>query len=145
VELRGCPTTVTLLKRMGVPVTAARPDDYGHEFLDLVLAIRVVRDLDQALEHIALYGSEHTEAIVAQELPATERFAREVAASAVMINASTRFNDGGELGLGAEIGISTTRLHAFGPMGLRELTAQKHVVRGQGQTRAATHLKGSKR
>jgi glutamate-5-semialdehyde dehydrogenase len=135
VELRGCPTTVTLLKRAGVPVREAAPDDYGREFLDLILAIRVVRDLDQALEHIARYGSEHTEAIVTRELAASERFVDEVMASAVVVNASTRFNDGGELGLGAEIGISTSRLHAFGPMGLRELTSQKYVVRGTGQTR----------
>ncbi len=135
VELRGCPTTVTLLKRAGVPVTAAVADDWGREFLDLILAVRVVKDLDQALEHIAQYGSEHTEAIVTRELDAAERFTREVTASGVMVNASTRFNDGGELGLGAEIGISTSRLHAFGPMGLRELTAQKYVVRGHGQVR----------
>jgi glutamate-5-semialdehyde dehydrogenase len=135
VELRGCPTTVTLLRRAAVAVRAAAPDDYGREFLDLILAVRVVRNLDQALEHIARYGSGHTDAIVTDALPAAERFCREVASSAVMVNASTRFNDGAELGLGAEIGISTTRLHAFGPMGLKELTAQKYVVRGAGQTR----------
>ncbi|MGA9522967.1 MAG: glutamate-5-semialdehyde dehydrogenase [Myxococcaceae bacterium] len=135
VELRGCPTTTTLLKRAGIPVTPATADDWGREFLDLILAVRVVKDLDQALEHIAQYGSEHTEAIVTGELDAADRFTREVTASGVMVNASTRFNDGGELGLGAEIGISTSRLHAFGPMGLRELTAQKYVVRGHGQVR----------
>lgn len=135
VELRGCPSTVTLLSREGLPVTPASVDDYGREFLDLILAIRVVRDLDQALEHIASYGSEHTEAIVTSTIDTADRFTREVTASAVMVNASTRFNDGGELGLGAEIGISTSRLHAFGPMGLRELTAQKYVVRGHGQVR----------
>jgi glutamate-5-semialdehyde dehydrogenase len=135
VELRGCPTTVAILGRAKVAVRPALPDDYGREFLDLVLAIRVVRDLEQAIGHIARYGSEHTEAIVTSDLDAAERFTREVAASAVMVNASTRFNDGGELGLGAEIGISTSRLHAFGPMGLCELTAQKYVVRGQGHVR----------
>jgi glutamate-5-semialdehyde dehydrogenase len=135
VELRGCPTTVTLLRRAGVECKAAQADDFGQEFLDLVLAVRVVRGLDDALDHIAQYGSEHTEAIVTNDLPASERFTREVTASAVVVNASTRFNDGGELGLGAEIGISTSRLHAFGPMGLRELTSQKYVVRGQGQVR----------
>lgn len=135
VELRGCPTSTTLLQRAKVPVTPAAEDDFGKEFLDLILAVRVVRDLDQALEHIARYGTEHTEAIVTRDLEAAERFTREVTASAVIVNASTRFNDGGELGLGAEIGISTSRLHAFGPMGLRELTAQKYVVRGQGQVR----------
>jgi glutamate-5-semialdehyde dehydrogenase len=135
VELRGCPTSVTLLRRAAVPVKAAAPGDYGREFLDLILAVRVVRNLDQALEHVARYGSGHTEAIITDALPAAERFCREVASSAVMVNASTRFNDGAELGLGAEIGISTSRLHAFGPMGLKELTAQKYVVRGAGQIR----------
>ncbi len=135
VELRGCPTTVSLLSRAGVEVKHAQPDDYGREFLDLILAIRVVKDLDQALEHIAVFGSEHTEAILTADDAAAARFTREVTASGVMVNASTRFNDGGELGLGAEIGISTSRLHAFGPMGLRELTAQKYVVRGKGQVR----------
>jgi glutamate-5-semialdehyde dehydrogenase len=94
-----------------------------------------VKDLDGALEHIARYGSEHTEAICTESLKASERFTREVTASAVVVNASTRFNDGGELGLGAEIGISTSRLHAFGPMGLKELTSQKYVVHGAGQVR----------
>lgn len=135
VELRGCPTTVNILRRAGVAVNKAAPDDYGREFLDLVLAVRVVKDLDGALDHIARYGSEHTEAIVTRDLEAAARFTREVNASAVIVNASTRFNDGGELGLGAEIGISTSRLHAFGPMGLRELTAQKYVVHGRGQVR----------
>jgi glutamate-5-semialdehyde dehydrogenase len=135
VELRGCPTTVAILKRGSVPVTPAAPDDFGREFLDKIIAIRVVKDLDGALEHIAQYGSEHTEAIVTDSVRAAERFEREVTASAVVVNASTRFNDGGELGLGAEIGISTTRLHAFGPMGLRELTSQKYVVHGEGQVR----------
>lgn len=135
VELRADPTSLVVLRRAGLPAAQARPDDFGREFLDLVLAVRVVRGLDQALEHIARFGSEHTEAIVTRDAAAAERFCREVAASAVMVNASTRFNDGGELGLGAEIGISTTRLHAFGPMGLRELTAQKYVVHGTGQVR----------
>lgn len=135
VELRGCPTTVAILERAGVPVRPAAQDDFGREFLDLVLAVRVVRNLDQALAHIARFGSEHTEAIVTQDLSAASRFTREVNASAVMVNASTRFNDGGELGLGAEIGISTSRLHAYGPMGLKELTAQKYVVLGEGQVR----------
>ncbi|HVE82459.1 MAG TPA: glutamate-5-semialdehyde dehydrogenase [Myxococcales bacterium] len=135
VELRGCPTTVTVLRRAGVEVVPAAPDDYGREFLDLILAVRVVKDLDQALDHIARHGSEHTEAIITQDEAAADRFTREVTASGVMVNASTRFNDGGELGLGAEIGISTSRLHAFGPMGLRELTAQKYVVHGKGQVR----------
>jgi len=132
VELRGDAQTQTLA---GVPVTAATSDDYGHEFLDLVLAVKVVDGFDAALAHIAQYGSEHTEAIVTRDDGLAKRFTREVTASAVMVNASTRFNDGGELGLGAEVGISTSRLHAFGPMGLKELTAQKYVVEGDGQTR----------
>jgi glutamate-5-semialdehyde dehydrogenase len=135
VELRGCPTTMAVLSRAGIPAKAAAEDDYGREFLDLILAIRVVKDLDGALEHIARYGSEHTEAIITRDEATATRFIREVTASGVLWNASTRFNDGGELGLGAEIGVSTTRLHAFGPMGLRELTSQKYVVHGQGQVR----------
>ncbi len=135
VELRGCAKTVKLLKAARVKVTAATDADWGKEYLELVLAVRVVKGLDDALAHIARYGSEHTEAIVTQSREAARRFTREVCASAVMVNASTRFNDGGELGLGAEVGISTSRLHAFGPMGLKELTAQKYVVDGDGQVR----------
>jgi glutamate-5-semialdehyde dehydrogenase len=135
VELRCDPTSLTILRRAGVQAVAAKPDDYGKEFLDLVLAVRVVPSLDGALEHIAQYGSLHTEAIVTCDIDSARRFEREVVASAVVVNASTRFNDGGELGLGAEIGISTTKLHAFGPMGLAELTTQKFVVEGDGQVR----------
>ena len=135
VELRAGDESRKLLEGAGVKVTAAKPEDFGHEFLDLILAVKVVGGLDEALEHIARYGSEHTEAIVTKDTAAAQRFTREVNASAVMVNASTRFNDGGELGLGAEVGISTSRLHAFGPMGLRELTAQKYVVEGEGQVR----------
>jgi glutamate-5-semialdehyde dehydrogenase len=136
VELRCDPTSLAILGRAGVPVVAAREDDYGKEFLEKILAVRVVADLDGALDHIARYGSLHTEAIVTNDLAAARRFEREVEASAVMVNASTRFNDGGELGLGAEIGISTTKLHAFGPMGLEELTTQKYVVEGRGHVRS---------
>lgn len=135
VELRGCEKTVPLLKARRVPVTPAGTDDWGKEFLELTLAVKVVSGLDAALEHIERFGSEHTEAIVTSSREAARRFTREVCASAVMVNASTRFNDGGELGLGAEVGISTSRLHAFGPMGLAELTAQKFVVEGDGQVR----------
>ncbi len=135
VELRCDPTSLTLLRRSGVPAVPARPEDFGKEFLDKVLAVRVVAGLDGALDHIARYGSSHTEAILTKDLASARRFEREVIASAVMVNASTRFNDGGELGLGAEIGISTTKLHAFGPMGLAELTTQKYVVEGDGQVR----------
>ena len=135
VELRCDPTSLTVLKRAGVKAIPARPDDYGKEFLDRILAVRVVPDLDRALDHIARFGSMHTEAILTKDLASARRFEREVVASAVMVNASTRFNDGGELGLGAEIGISTTKLHAFGPMGLQELTSQKFVVAGDGHVR----------
>jgi glutamate-5-semialdehyde dehydrogenase len=135
VELRCDPTSLAILGRAGVPAVPARPDDYGKEFGDKILAIRVVHDLDSALEHIARFGSLHTEAILTRDLQNARRFEREVVASAVMVNASTRFNDGGELGLGAEIGISTTKLHAFGPMGLSELTTQKFVVEGDGHVR----------
>ncbi|WP_257452731.1 glutamate-5-semialdehyde dehydrogenase [Archangium lipolyticum] len=135
VELRGDGATVEVLERAGVPVKPASEEDWGQEFLDLVMAVRVVDGLDAALGHIARYGSEHTEAIVTADAAVAGRFTREAQASAVVWNASTRFNDGGELGLGAEIGISTSRLHAFGPMGLRELTSQKYVIHGSGQVR----------
>jgi glutamate-5-semialdehyde dehydrogenase len=136
VELRCDPTSLTVLRRAGIAAVPARPDDYGKEFLDRILAVRVVQDLDGALDHIARFGSLHTEAILTKDLANARRFEREVIASAVMVNASTRFNDGGELGLGAEIGISTTKLHAFGPMGLAELTTQKFVVEGDGHVRS---------
>jgi glutamate-5-semialdehyde dehydrogenase len=135
VELRCDPSSLAVLRRAGVAAVPAREEDYGKEFLDRILAVRVVGDLDGALDHIARYGSRHTEAIVTNDLGNARRFEREVEASGVMVNASTRFNDGGELGLGAEIGISTTKLHAFGPMGLAELTTQKYVVEGQGHVR----------
>jgi glutamate-5-semialdehyde dehydrogenase len=115
-----------------VPATAA---DFGHEFLDLILAVRIVPSLEAALLHIERYGSLHTECIVTRDEAAARRFEREVCASCVGWNVSTRFNDGGELGLGAEVGISTTKLHAFGPMGLRELTATRFVIEGEGQIR----------
>jgi len=124
-----------VLTSAAVPVTPAKEGDFGHEFLELVCAVKVVDGLDCALAHIARYGSEHTEAIVTAGRDAANRFTREVCASAVLVNASTRFNDGGELGLGAEVGISTSRLHAFGLMGLEELTSQKHVIEGDGQVR----------
>jgi glutamate-5-semialdehyde dehydrogenase len=114
---------------------AATEADWDTEYLDLVLSVRLVDDMDVALAHIARYGSGHTEAIVTNRYAAGQRFIREVTASCVLINASTRFNDGFELGLGAEIGISTSRLHAYGPMGLEELTARKWIVYGEGQIR----------
>ncbi len=136
VELRCDPSSLTILRQAGVTVVPAKPDDYGKEFLDKILAVRVVPGLDGALDHIARYGSLHTEAIVTQDPENAGRFEKEVTASAVMVNASTRFNDGGELGLGAEIGISTSKVHAFGPMGLAELTTQKFVVQGAGHIRS---------
>ena len=113
----------------------AREADWPAEYLDLILAVRVVGSLDEAIEHIAAHGSSHTEAIVTRDYERARRFVREVDSSVVLVNASTRFNDGGQLGLGAEIGISTSKLHAFGPMGLEELTTTKFVVYGNGQTR----------
>lgn len=131
VELRGCPETVALVPE----AKAANEDDFGQEFLAKILAIRVVSDLDQAIEHIERYGSNHTEAIVTNSYANAQRFVRELDASCVLVNASTRFNDGGQLGLGAEIGISTSKLHAYGPMGLESLTSEKWVVFGDGQVR----------
>ena len=116
-------------------VVAARESDWGTEFLAPVIACRVVASFDEALEHIARHGTKHTESIVTGDLAAARRFQREVDASAVLVNASTRMNDGGVLGLGAELGISTTKLHAFGPMGARELTTRKFVAVGDGHLR----------
>jgi glutamate-5-semialdehyde dehydrogenase len=116
-------------------IEAAGPDDWGREYLDLMLSVRVVDSLDEAIEHIGRYGSGHTEAIVTRDLSAAQRFVREVDAAAVVVNASTRFTDGEQFGFGAEIGISTQKLHARGPMGLRELTTTKYVVTGSGQIR----------
>jgi len=114
---------------------AATEDDWAQEFLDRKLAVGVVDDLDTAIDHVTRYGSGHSEAIVTDSVVAADRFCREVDAAAVLVNASTRFVDGEEFGFGAEIGISTQKLHARGPMGLRELTTAKYVVRGEGQTR----------
>ena len=113
----------------------ATEDDWANEFLDLKLAVRVVDDLDGAIAHITRYGSGHSEAIITDSVVAADRFVQEVDAAAVLVNASTRFVDGEEFGFGAEIGISTQKLHARGPMGLRELTTAKYLVRGEGQTR----------
>jgi glutamate-5-semialdehyde dehydrogenase len=131
VALRGCPQT-----RQLVPEAApAGEEDWPAEYLGLILAVRVVGSLEDAIAHISAYGSNHTEAIVTRDYERARRFVREVDASVVLVNASTRFNDGGQLGLGAEIGISTSKLHAFGPMGLEELTTTKFVVFGSGQVR----------
>jgi glutamate-5-semialdehyde dehydrogenase len=131
VQLRGCPRT----REIDPGVVPAQAEDWGAEFLDLILAVKVVPDLDAALEHIARYSSNHTEAIITRDYARSQRFLKEVDSSVVLVNASTRFNDGGELGLGAEIGINTSKLHAFGPMGLEELTTTKFIVYGYGQIR----------
>ncbi|MEK6758441.1 MAG: glutamate-5-semialdehyde dehydrogenase [Deltaproteobacteria bacterium] len=131
VELRGCPSTVAILKE----IKAAEEQDWGAEYLDLILAVKVVGSMDEAIEHIARYGSLHTESIVTRDYSNAQRFLREVNSSTVVVNASTRFSDGFELGLGSEIGISTTKIHAFGPMGLEELTTQKFIIYGDGQIR----------
>jgi len=131
VELRGCAETCRILPG----AKEARESDWPAEYLDLILAVKVVDDLDEALAHIAVYSSNHSEAIVTRDYERAKRFVREADSSVVLVNASTRFNDGGQLGLGAEIGISTSKLHAFGPMGVEELTTSKFVVHGSGQIR----------
>ena len=131
VELRGCPETRKILSN----IKEAKEEDWYQEYLDLILSIRVVKGIEEAMEHIATYGSLHTEAILTTDYQNAQKFLREVNSSCVLVNASTRFNDGFELGLGAEIGISTSKLHAFGPMGLEELTTTKFIVYGEGQIR----------
>lgn len=131
VELRGCPKTRKVLSH----IKAATEQDWSAEYLDLILSIRLVKGIEEAIEHIATFGSLHTESILTSDYKNAQRFLREVNSSCVLVNASTRFNDGFELGLGAEIGISTSKLHAFGPMGLEELTTTKFIVYGDGQIR----------
>ncbi|MFC5437935.1 glutamate-5-semialdehyde dehydrogenase [Rhodanobacter umsongensis] len=131
VELRGDERSRALVPDMH----AATDDDYAAEFLDLILAVRVVDDLDAAIAHIRRYGSDHTEVIATADQAAAQHFVQAIRSAVVMVNASSRFSDGGELGLGAEIGISTTRLHAYGPMGAEALTVERFVVRGDGQVR----------
>ena len=130
-EIRGCERTRALFKD-AIPATE---EDYDAEYLSPILTVRVVDSIDEAIAHIHRHGSDHTEVICSTDQAACDRFVREVRSSAVMVNASSRFNDGGTLGLGAEIGISTTRLHAYGPMGLESLTIERYVVRGEGQVR----------
>jgi len=132
VELRGCEQTRKIVGQ----AKEAAASDWGCEFLDLILAVKVVDSLDAAMEHIVEFGSQHTEVIVTNNYANAQRFLRQVDASSVMVNASTRFSDGGQFGLGAEIGISTTKLHAYGPMGLKELTTRKFIVYGDGQVRS---------
>jgi glutamate-5-semialdehyde dehydrogenase len=131
VELRGCDNT-----RRWVPdAKPATEDDYAAEYLDLILSVKVVAGLEEAIDHVNHYGSQHTDAIITNDLSAARRFTAAVDSSAVMVNASTRFNDGYEFGLGAEIGISTDKMHARGPCGLQELTTYKYIVYGEGQVR----------
>ncbi len=131
VEIRGCPKTLDLMP----DATPANESDWPAEFLDLILAVRIVSGMDEALEHIDTYSSNHTEAIITRDYTRSQRFLAEVDSSVVLVNTSTRFNDGYQLGLGAEIGINTSKLHAFGPMGLEELTTTKFIVYGDGQIR----------
>jgi glutamate-5-semialdehyde dehydrogenase len=132
VRLKGCPETLRIVRE---GIEEATEQDWYEEYLDLVLSIRVVRGLDEAIAHIKRYGSNHTDAIVTRDYVNAMRFIREVDSSLVLVNASTRLNDGYQLGLGAEMGISTTKLHAFGPMGLKELTVTKFIAFGDGQLR----------
>jgi len=131
VELRGC-----LLSRKIIPdIKEATEDDWYEEYLDYIMAVKIVDDIDDAINHIYKYGSKHSESIVTSSYNDANKFLKEVDAAAVYVNASTRFTDGGEFGMGAEIGISTQKLHARGPMGLKELTSTKFIIRGQGQIR----------
>jgi glutamate-5-semialdehyde dehydrogenase len=131
IAIRGCPRTCSLVSR----ATRATDEDHRAEFLGPTISVKIVDSVDEAIEHINHYGSHHTDAIVTESLAASRQFAGEVDSSAVMINASTRFNDGGEFGFGAEIGISTDKFHARGPCGIEELTTYKYVVHGEGQIR----------
>jgi glutamate-5-semialdehyde dehydrogenase len=135
VQLRAEPRALELLLRAGVPASAASENDFRTEFLDLILAVKVVDNVDEAIEHIENHGSHHTETIVTSDAATAERFLAGVDSAVVLWNASTRFNDGHQFGFGAEIGISTDKLHARGPMGLEELTSYKYIVRGSGQVR----------
>jgi glutamate-5-semialdehyde dehydrogenase len=130
-ELRGCAKSRKIVSDMKLASEA----DWSEEYGDLVLSVRVVESLDEAVEHIATHGSQHSDAIITRDLKAAQAFAARVDSAAVFINTSTRFNDGGEFGMGAEIGISTDKLHARGPMALPELTSYKFIVTGDGQVR----------
>ena len=131
IELRGCETTRQIVPTANV----ATEEDWGKEYLGPILSVIVVDSLDDAIQHINRYGSKHTDAIITNDLAASRRFTASIDSAAVVVNASTRFNDGGEFGFGAEIGISTDKFHARGPCGLRELTTYKYIVQGEGQIR----------
>jgi glutamate-5-semialdehyde dehydrogenase len=135
VEMRAEPVAARMLQAAGAPAVPASEEDWGREFLSLVAAVKVVDSLEEALDHIRKYGSGHSEAIVTGDPKAAARFLDEVDAAAVFVNASTQFTDGGEFGLGAEVGISTQKLHARGPMGIKELTTYKWIIQGTGQIR----------
>ncbi len=132
VEIRGCEKTKAILGECVVPVTE---EDYATEYNDYIIAVKIVDDIDEAIAHISKYGTHHSECIVTKSLDNAEKFQRQIDAACVYVNASTRFTDGGEFGLGAEIGISTQKLHARGPMGLKELTSVKYLINGNGQIR----------
>lgn len=135
VALRGCEQSVKILEASGIPAMPATEEDYEIEFLDYIMAVKVVEGIEGAIQHINHYGSGHSEAIITSSYDKSQKFHQEVDAAAVYINASTRFTDGSEFGFGAEIGISTQKLHARGPMGLKELTTSKYIIFGDGQIR----------
>ena len=135
VELRADPRALAILQEAGIPAVPACDEDWDTEYLDLIMGVRVVRDLDEAIDHISAHTSGHSECIVTNDYRNANRFTSEIDAAAVYVNCSTRFTDGGEFGLGAEIGISTQKLHARGPMGVNELTSTKFIIEGDGQIR----------
>ena len=135
VQLRGDQISKKILSKANYPVVLAKESDWGKEFLSLVLAIKVVNSFDDAIKHIEKFGSGHSEAIITENQNTSDKFLKEVDSAAVYVNASTRFTDGFEFGLGAEVGISTDKLHARGPMGLKELTSYKWLIHGKGQIR----------
>ena len=135
VKLHGCPESCRILQAAGIPVLPATEEDYAAEYLDYEMSVKVVASVEEAIRHIARYSTGHSEAILTKNLEHAQQFTERVDSAAVYVNASTRFTDGGEFGLGAEIGISTQKLHARGPMGLEELTSCKYIVQGSGQIR----------
>ena len=135
VELRADPHALAILQEAGIPAVPACDEDWDTEYLDLIMGVRVVRDIDEAIDHISAHTSGHSECIVTNDYRNANRFTSEIDAAAVYVNCSTRFTDGGEFGLGAEIGISTQKLHARGPMGVNELTSTKFIIEGDGQIR----------